>query len=606
VSADGRGSTHRGRPTTLPDGLYEPNIDTATADRSGPAGLIVNFRGEDGREYSFDISALPLSGWHEALAEAWAKRIGPEGSLRTLASSLGTWYVIARFMRFLAERPKPPATPAQLTRADIEAFYRRNDGPRCAGGDEMRRITLLFAVSPLRELTSADVNDYVMKPAPNGTAHGKPGYSDAEYRRILHAARADAAAIRDRIRRGRDLVQLWRNDRDGLTPEDSRLAEQLAAIAASGDVPEGPRGTRAEITSFGSQLAQHLYVTKMDVAPLMLLLVALTGLNAESVKELPADHRVLEDRAVEVEFVKRRRGAGHWKQTVTWEIGPTGRELHNPGGLYLLLLDLMAPSRAISGSTTLWSIWRNGYSLKLNTVDEHYSPFDEALHTHIARSQAWAARRSLLADGDQQPLAVTMQRLRTTVEIRRTKQMGGHLPSAAKTNTIHTLFRDYLRDDPVVRDWAGDVVAEALAEAEKAALDAHRRALASAGGSLDVTTDESDVEGGHDTAWGSCKDPDRHPHTGKPCRATFLDCFHCQNCLITASHLPRLLTLMRAFAQRRQVLGEAEWWSRYGHVWAAIREDVLPHFTPAQLQRARAIEPPDGLLDLVEAPWEKP
>jgi hypothetical protein len=296
-----------------------------------------------------------------------------------------------------------------------------------------------------------------------------------------------------------------------------------------------------------------LYVTKVDVTPLMLLLVALTGLNAESVKELPAAHRVLDDRAVELEFAKRRRGAHHWKQTVIWEIGPPRRELHNPGGLYLLLLDLMAPSRAISGSPMLWSIWRDGHGLKLATADEHYSPFDGALHTHIAKSQAWSIRRGLRADGDDRPLVVTMQRLRTTVEIRRTKQMGGHLPSAAKTNTIHTLFRDYLRDDPVVRDWAGDVVADALADAERAALEAHRRALMSSGGKLDVTTDDSGVEGGRNaTAWGSCKNPDHHPQTGKPCRATFLDCFHCQNCLITTSHLPRLLALMSAFTQRRQ------------------------------------------------------
>jgi hypothetical protein len=607
VSADGRGNTHRGRPTTLPDGLYEPSIDPVMADRWGPARLLVNFRGEDGREHAFDVSALPLPGWHEALAEAWAKRIGPEGSLRTLASALGTWYVLARFMRFMAQRLKPPAIPAELTRADIEAFYNRDNAPKWSGTDEMRRVTLLFAVSPLRELISTDVNDYVRKPTLNGTDHGKPGYSDAEYRRILNAARADAAAIRDRIRRGRKLVQLWRNDRNGLTAEDNRLAEQLAAISASGDVPEGPNVTTAAITRFRSQLAQHLYVTKVDVTPLMLLLVALTGLNAESVKELPADHRVLEDCAVELEFVKRRRGAGHWNQTVTWEIGPPGRELHHPGGLYLLLLDLMAPSRAISGSTTLWCIWRNGHRLKLTTADEHCSPFDGALHTHIARSQAWSARRGLLADGDDQPLVVTMQRLRTTVQIRRTKQMGGHVPSAAETNTIHTLFRDYLRDDPFVRDWAGDVVADALAEAERAALDAHRRALTSTGGKLEVRADDSGLEGGvHPTAWGSCRDPDRHPHSGKPCRATFLDCFHCQNCLITTSHLPRLLALMRAFTRRRQMLGEADWWSRYGHVWAAIREDVLPRFTPAQLEKARAIEPCDALLDLVEAPWEKP
>lgn len=157
-----------------------------------------------------------------------------------------------------------------------------------------------------------------------------------------------------------------------------------------------------------------------------------------------------------------------------------------------------------------------------------------------------------------------------------------------------------------MRDWAADVLADALAEAEKAALAAHRRALASVGGLLDVTTEDYGIDGGHETAWGSCKDPDRHPQTGKPCRATFLDCFHCQNCLITASHLPRLLALMTALAQRRSTLGEDDWWSRYGHVWAAIREDVLPRFTPAQLDKARAIEPSDALLDLVEAPWEKP
>jgi hypothetical protein len=51
VSADGRGNTHRGRPATLPDALYEPSIDPATAERSGTAGLIVNFRGEEARCY---------------------------------------------------------------------------------------------------------------------------------------------------------------------------------------------------------------------------------------------------------------------------------------------------------------------------------------------------------------------------------------------------------------------------------------------------------------------------------------------------------------------------------------------------------------------------
>ena len=66
----------------------------------------------------------------------------------------------------------------------------------------------------------------------------------------------------------------------------------------------------------------------------------------ETIKELPAEHRVLEDRAVELRPTKRRRGATRWYDTVTWEIGPSGKELHTPGGIYLLLHRLTRGDRA--------------------------------------------------------------------------------------------------------------------------------------------------------------------------------------------------------------------------------------------------------------------
>ncbi|MFH9090968.1 hypothetical protein [Streptomyces sp. NPDC017673] len=87
---------------------------------------------------------------------------------------------------------------------------------------------------------------------------------------------------------------------------------------------------------------------------------------------------------------------------------------------------------------------------------------------------------------------------------------------------------------------------------------------------------------------------------------SFLDCFHCGNCLITRSHLPRLLSLLDALVQRRQQMSEAEWWHRYGPIWAAIRHDVLAKFSPAELARAEADKAGDALLDLVEEPWETP
>jgi hypothetical protein len=47
---------------------------------------------------------------------------------------------------------------------------------------------------------------------------------------------------------------------------------------------------------------------------------------------------------------------------------------------------------------------------------------------------------------------------------------------------------------------------------------------------------------------------------------SYLDCFHCGNCLITRAHLPAILALIDELADRRTRLGDAEWWQRYGPV----------------------------------------
>ncbi len=75
--------------------------------------------------------------------------------------------------------------------------------------------------------------------------------------------------------------------------------------------------------------------------------------------------------------------------------------------------------------------------------------------------------------------------------------------------------------------------------------------------------------------------------------------------MITRDHLPRLLALLAALNDRRQQLPEPEWWLRYGPAWAAIQHDVLPRFTPAEVERAQQAPHADVLLDLVENPWEQ-
>jgi hypothetical protein len=372
-------------------------------------------------------------------------------------------------------------------------------------------------------------------------------------------------------------------------------------------------------------LARELFLTTADMVPLLVLLVAVTGRNVESVKELPLAHTVLAGRAVQVRLPKRRRGPGAWEQDVTWEIGEPGRELHTPGGLYLLMGRLSERGRAFSGSGTIWSMWRNGFRAGIaGQVSEHHDPFAVALQQSF-RVPGWAEAAGLLADapaGDDGPgpaLRVHFGQLKTSMDVRRTKQMGGHLPSAARSNTFPVLFRHYLRADPTTITWSQEVLGEAFADAEQAALRAHRAVAAQglrvvrafdAASIADAGVDEGVAErvarGDLDTAWAACVDPDHGPVGSRGCETSFLDCFHCPNALVTPAHLPRLVGLVQELSRRRAVMGQEQWWARYGPAWAAIRHDVLGRFTPAEVQAAGRDAPVDVMLDLVENPWSAP
>lgn len=622
--ATGRGSTRPGRPALLPGAAYQPPPSARTEDDV----LVVDFRGEDGRERRFVVSALPLPGWHAPVASALATRIGPGGSVRTLASARTAWEPLQRFLRFLQQLPGSPPAPGDLTADQVEAFYRHRAATnhRAFAWHEVRKIGQLLELPPMRELLSGEVLDFFARRYSRQRPHGRPGYSDGELTRLITTARRDAAGIRDRIDAAEVLLARWLTEPDTLEPHERNHAQMLAGMAATGEVPFLPAPNRMSLANRITR-AGHLFLTLPDLAPLMVLLVALTGRNIETIKELPAEHRVLEDRAVELRPTKRRRGATRWYDTVTWEIGPSGKELHTPGGIYLLLHRLTARGRAFSGATSIWSVWRNGHRAGVSGPGEHYDPFAHALHGSVGQSR-WASSHGLHADhsesdGEAPPMVVDFNRLKTSIDVRRTKRMGGHLPSAVRTNTVPVLFRHYLRDDPTTIAWAHEVAGEAFVDAEQAALDAHQRALRAAGGAIRVVPGGDTAEdlehagldpriarrastGQMDTAWPACVDSGHHPVSGRRCEVSFLDCFHCGNCLITTSHLPRLLGLLDALNQRKQQMGEEDWWRRYGPAWAAIRHDVLTRFSPGEVAAAERHNPADTLLELVENPWEQP
>jgi hypothetical protein len=631
-----RGSTGIGLPTGLPIGDYTPAPPvTATAE-----GLSVDFQGEDGRHHSFHISTLPLPGWHEALAAGWASRIGPSGQLRTKTSAMGSWATLSGFMRFIAQTMQAPAVPSQLRADHVDAYLRHREasvGPLVARR-ELRGLGRLVTPPPLGELIPAGALDRFGE-RNAGRLTPKSGYSDGEFSRIVSAARSDVAALRDRLDGTRALLDRFEQAPDELSPDECARAGQLSPLARTGVIQVQARGVTQSLAARG-QLAGEVFVTRKDLAPLLTLLVAVTGWNVETIKELPHAHRMIEGLAVELGVVKRRRGAKHWYQTVTWEIGPSHRELHTPGGLYLLLSRLMAPARALVASTDFWVVWHNRSS-PYNMDQGPRNPFANKLNPDLHLSH-WTSGHGLLADsaepgqtsampptaGRQEapPLRLDFNRLKTSVDVRRTRQLGGHLPSAARSNTVPVLFTNYLAGDQTTIDWAQSVVSEALVDVQQSAWDAHQealtrsgrtslRVLTSPGGEasqalirdgLDAASADAATDGRLDTAWTACIDHEHHPITGRRCGRAFLECFHCSNSLVIGNHLPGLLGLLDALEARRRQMTEETWWRRYGPAWAAIHTDILPKFSEAELAEARSSKPADALLDIVEPGWEKP
>ncbi|MBY6313927.1 MULTISPECIES: hypothetical protein [Nocardiaceae] len=550
----------------------------------------------------------------------------PTGTWRTVATARHNWGVWRDFILFLAELPVPPVRPDALTVEHVKAYhaYRQSRSSEAYAWKDRQCVGVLLRSGEMKRLVPADVLAFARARGVGQVPVPKSGYSDGELHRLVTAARSDVVAIRNRFAKSCVLIEKFREAPGQLDEPDRRAASLLVEIAATGEAPRIVPKDRRELMS-------KQFVVLPDLVPLLVLMVAVTGLNVESVKELPAAHRILGDRAVEVEVLKRRRGSGRWHTTVTWEVGQPGRELHTPGGLYLLLHRLMGPGRDCSQTESLWSIWRNPTGTRDGSrLASHVAPFATRLDSTFNNAK-WTRRHGLLADQLSPPsdgdgvqssakeLLLEFNRLKTSVDVRRTKSLGGYLPSAARTNTVPVLYRNYLRNDPYTRDWAEEIIAEAMVDAEQVAHVTARRETVGGKtsrrftGTVIVGQDNhvatgTNAEGCVDAteaAWSACRNPARHPASEKPCTVSFIDCFSCENSVVSGHHLPQLIALSDDLANRRGMLSSDEWGHRYGSAWDAIHRDILPKFTPAEVGRARELAG-ESSLELVEEPWESP
>ncbi len=232
---------------------------------------------------------------------------GPHVEFSTWDREVAT---VNRFYRWAVRRGHVPDNPI-LQREGRGSPFRRSDGrevPAEASSTGPRRRVAWLTPAMYRQWRDAGVRGLDLQGRPDPGFRGRFASRNAAYTDLMF--------------------------RTGL-----RLAEQTSLSLF--EVPELAGGVvnarawlPARIAKGGS--ARHFYIPApvlKDLTPLLILGVGLTGRNVETIKELPAEHQLLQDAAVAVTVVKRPRGKTRSRETVHWETGRArSRELHTPGG----------------------------------------------------------------------------------------------------------------------------------------------------------------------------------------------------------------------------------------------------------------------------------
>lgn len=565
---------------------------------------------------SVDIGAWPLPELHRPLAVALAVVCGAQGTVRCGTTVGGYATALRRFLTILEQLPDRPNTLAALNVGHLEAYRRVRLATACerSVNKDLRQLSTVFR--SLDPDHAVEVGRWLDQPWPVGQpVAAAGGYSDREFSVIMAAARVAVRQIERRLAGAEQLMDRYQRSPDLMDEDDRQLARHLVGIASTGSVVgfrqtrmPGEHPNKQNLPDYTRQIdiASRLFLVERDLRPLLTLAVGLSGRNVETIKELTADCEVLEGHAVRVELTKRRRGPAGMFDHTHWEIGKPGQSLHTPGGFYLLVRKLTQLGRSFSGTDSLWSIWsaRRG----------HVAAFEASL-TRGPGSLVWQHELGLL-DDEGEPLRLSLPRLKKTVDIRTTRDTGGHLPSSTRSNSMSVLFSNYLRGDDSVREWAGDVITAALSGAELDARATQARVLSGVGDQCESPVQRAAAElgvtastagnllaGGLDTVFTACQDIEHGPfEADRRCSASFLMCLSCQNALISAHHIPRLKGLLAWLVGQWAGLDAGTWWTRHGITWLALTQHIRPKFTPAEWDSANTAEDVESLLALIDGP----
>lgn len=589
---------------------------------------------QDGAGFrDYDFPALSMAPQlREELLEAFVKRTAPGGPLTALESFTGAFKVIRQLDHYLASLLWPPRRIADLTPDHFDGFYKFRRHRTRSAGEELGGLTLLL------RLADGVTDDLAARmvaqlPARMRSDQGKESYSRAEFERIAAAARTVLRAAARRIRENREWLELARRGAvaaDGDQAMGRRL-QLLESVDRCGDVPRRQRRSGATtglrspadwILQMGTvrEVVSWLHLTYDEVAAGAVLLAVMTGENPEVILKVPSAHHRADGYTGQtgtaiVDLLKPRRlRRAHMTLALSdvpsW-IGVPDRpaevstrdELHTPFGLYLLLHELTARSRALAGGNCLLVGYAasGGYGAGAG--------LRPLANNGAVRSlgKAWGLTRDAAnEEGNRVPLVIRLDLLRLTYielyqkPVAHTEQTAATAYLARNRGNV-TEYRkvvaaalaeevDKARTRGRVATLSQQQVAQAAADPDRAAVEL----------GLTPETLKRLIAGELDTVMAGCADHLNGPHAppGKPCPASFMLCLGCECARALPRHLPVQVLVHDRLEERRDQIDALGWARRFAAPHAQLA-DLLGQHDETSVSDARrdATEADHALVD---------
>lgn len=393
-------------PALFSDGSEPPQPPTVSP-------TAVAFRAADGRTHTFRLAELPCPALHLEMAKGLAGVLKSVGALPTAQAYFST---VRRFLAFLDSLGEPLDSLSSLRERHLGQYVTIRRTMTSAGAcyQDMTSLCRLLRNAPYGSL-SPEVGTLITtrgrlpftRPGSRLPTHLlRPALEQPvsyltrnEFEQLMGAAAGDAVAVRDRIDRGDSLLAAYRADPPSSACTDVEIESLDLHVLDLFDRTDSP-AKRADV-------ARGLFLTREDLAPLLVLGTGLSGLRPSELLNLPASHQHDTVRGTVTIRVPDHRHGGH--ANLRWELRASDDQPLGPGDLYLMVHRLTERARRASGSDRLWCLWsltgpgtmppRSVAPLLKEWAHRHRLSDDAGLPLEPTLLQVRRAYASLLASG---------------------------------------------------------------------------------------------------------------------------------------------------------------------------------------------------------------